>query len=64
MVRRELVSRPCHTPLLCPHLVEVLKQYLGFLVPCTPRGDGKEHRVALACFCEKQTACLDVKNTG
>lgn len=64
MVRRELASRPCRTPLLCSHLVKVLKQYLSFLVPCTPGGDGKEHRVSLACFCEKQTTCLYVKNTG
>lgn len=35
MVRREPVSRPCRTP-LCPHLVELLKQYLGLLVPCIP----------------------------
>lgn len=36
MVKREVVNRLCHTPLPCSHHTKLLKQYLGFLVPCTP----------------------------
>lgn len=59
MVKREVVGRARHTPLLCSYHTKLLKQYLGFLVPCTPWKVANNPRFCWFASVEsKQRACV------